>query len=266
MKITTCTDRTLLTPCNLDRFNYQLDTYIGCEHYCYYCYVLRQAETNWLHEIQVHRDLPKRLADELQEITPQQVYIGYHADPYQPLENECNHTRQALSVLLEHGFSAHILTKSDLVLRDLEILQSMQGASVSVSVAFIDDRNRKMFEARTRETRHRISCLRKLKEGGITTGAMLCPIIPYISETIDLLEELSSCADTIWVYGLSGQEADPDDIGWQNTKRILTAHFKEVNHQAEAAIGSKDHPYWQKLRENIIDFIDGKGLDVRLHI
>lgn len=266
MKITTCTDRTLLTPCKLDRFNYQLDTYIGCEHYCYYCYVLQQAETNWVQEIQVHRDLRKRLADELKDITPQQVYIGYHVDPYQPLENELNHTRQALEVLLDHGFSAHILTKSDLVLRDLEILQSMQGASVSVSVSIIDDRKRKLFEARTIETRRRINALRVLKEAGIQTGAMLCPVIPYISEATDLLPELATCADTIWVYGLSVEEADPDDTGWQNTRRILTTQFKDICQQVEAAIVSKDHPYWQKLRKDLIDFIDAEGLDVRLHI
>lgn len=266
MKITTSTDRTLLTPCNLDRFNYQLDTYIGCEHYCYYCYVLRQAETNWVHEIQVHRDFRKRLADELSLLVPQQVYIGYHADPYQPLENELNYTGQALEVILGHGFSAHILTKSDLVLRDLEILQSMQEASVSVSVSIIDDRKRRLFEARTMETTQRINALRQLKEAGIQTGALLCPIIPYISETTDLLAELATCADTIWVYGLSVEEADPDDIGWLNTRRILTANFKDICHQAESAIISREHPYWQKLRRDLIDFIDVEGLDVRLHI
>ncbi len=82
MKITTCTDKTLLTPCSLDRFNYQLDTYIGCEHYCYYCYVLRQAETNWVREIQVHRDLRKLLADELIDITPQFNPIIYVLESY----------------------------------------------------------------------------------------------------------------------------------------------------------------------------------------
>lgn len=266
MKITTCTDRTLLTPCNLDRFNYQLDTYIGCEHYCYYCYVLQQAETNWIKEIQVHRDLQKRLTKELNNVSPQPVYIGYHADPYQPIEDEINQTKQALEVLVEHGSSAHILTKSDLVLRDLEILQQMKGPSVSVSVSIIDDCNRKMFEAKTIETKRRINALRVLKEAGIQTGALLCPIIPYISEATDLLTELSTCADTIWVYGLSVEENDPNDIGWQNTKRILTTHFKNVNAQAESAIVSKNHPYWQKLRTDLSNIKVEKDLDVRLHI
>jgi len=266
IKITICKDRTLLSPCSLDRFNYQADTYIGCEHYCYYCYALRQAETNWVREIQIHHDLQKRLADELKNIPPQQVYFGYHADPYQPIEKEQKQTRLALETLLEHGFSAHILTKSDLFLRDLEILKKMQVASVSVSVSFLNKDNRRLFEGKTIDTKRRINALRKLKEEGVKTGAMLCPIIPHISEPIDLLADLSTCADSIWIYGLSAEKDDSGDIGWRNTKRILRSHFKDISHQAESAIASKEHPYWKNLRKDIVDFIGAEKLDVRLHI
>lgn len=266
MKITTCTDRNLLQPCSLDRFNYQAETYIGCEHYCYYCYALRQAETNWVREIQIHRDIKKRLADELKDIPPQQIYFGYHADPYQPMEEELKQTKITLETLLEHGFSAHILTKSDLVLRDLDILKKMQDASVSVSVSIIDYDALKLFEGKTIDTRRRLNALTKLKEEGVRTGAMLCPVIPYISDPMDLLADLSSCADTVWVYGLSADRDDSEDVGWRNTKRILHSHFKDICHETESAIVSREHPYWQKLRQDIVDFIGGQELDIRLHI
>ncbi len=54
MQVSTCTDRPVLTPCGLNDLDYQVDPYIGCEHYCYYCYALSQAETDWSHEIQIH--------------------------------------------------------------------------------------------------------------------------------------------------------------------------------------------------------------------
>jgi len=91
MNIKSCKNRPVLNPCTLEGRNYQVDPYIGCEHYCYYCYVLPLAE--------------------------------------------CRQTRKVLELLLNKGFSVSILTKSDLVLRDTDLLASMKNARVSVSVS-----------------------------------------------------------------------------------------------------------------------------------
>ena len=75
MKISICSDRPLITPCGLDRYNYQLDPYIGCEHYCNYCYVLGQAETDWGQEIQIYPDIGEQLEKELVGIASQKIFI-----------------------------------------------------------------------------------------------------------------------------------------------------------------------------------------------
>jgi len=80
------------------------------------------------------------------------------------------------------------------------------------------------------------------------------------------LADLSICADTIWVYGLSADNDDSGDIGWRNTKRILRSHFRDISHQAESAIASKEHLYWKNLRKDIVAFIGAAELDVKLHI
>ena len=244
MQITTCSERPIITPCGLERFDHQLDTYIGCGHYCYYCYVLREAETDWRQEVQIHHDMAGQLALELRGINPQPIYIGYHSDPYQPCEAEYEQTRAALKMLRDNGFSASILTKSDLVLRDLDILADMEDASVSVSVAFKDNDVRRLFEKDTVATRKRIEALRKIKQAGVRTGALLCPIIPYITEELDLLEDLSEWADTIWIYGLSADSDDENDIGWKNTRQILASHFPHIADQVQTAVLSREHPYW----------------------
>ena len=97
-----CTQRPILEPCSLKNYNYQIDPYIGCEHYCHYCYVLNQAETNWTKEIQIHNDISEHLKTELKNLTPQKIYMGYYCDPYQPLESEYLQTRKALKLLLEN--------------------------------------------------------------------------------------------------------------------------------------------------------------------
>ena len=145
MKIRPCSDRPILEPCSLQGYAYQLDPYIGCEHHCYYCYALNQAETDWAEEILIHRDLAARLSGELSALEPQPMYIGWNSDAYQPCEASYRHTRQALELLAQRAFSVCILTKSDLVTRDVDLVASMPGSSVGFSIAFQDEGVRGLF-------------------------------------------------------------------------------------------------------------------------
>jgi len=187
MIVETCRKRQILNPCTLENIDYQVDPYIGCEHYCYYCYAINQAETDWSKEVLIHKDITSELESELAGIPPQTIYIGWQSDSYQPCEAEYRQTRQVLELLLEKGFSASILTKSDLVLRDTDLLQKMNEASVSFSMAFNDNRTRRLFEANTVDNEKRIEALRQLKEAGVRTGALLCPVIPFITDAIQLV-------------------------------------------------------------------------------
>ena len=110
----------MIEPCALQSlgFNYQIDPYVGCEHNCHYCYAQNQPDLDWENEIGICSDI-KKLAEELALLTPQKIYMGMKTDPYQPLEKEYNQTRAALELLKERGFSVCILTKSNLVIRDL---------------------------------------------------------------------------------------------------------------------------------------------------
>ena len=152
MKVSVCKKRPILSACGLKDIEYQVDTYVGCEHYCYYCYVLPQAETDWSKEILIYEDIVDQLSQELDKIPPQKIYMGYHTDPYQPCEAEYRQTRKVLELFLKKGFSVSILTKSDLVVRDIDIFKKMNDAAVSVSVAFNDNQTRRQFEANTIDT------------------------------------------------------------------------------------------------------------------
>jgi DNA repair photolyase len=76
MKVSVCSSRPILSPCGLKGIEYQVDPYIGCEHYCYYCYALPQAETDWSKEILIYDDIVDQLSKELDTIPPQTIYIG----------------------------------------------------------------------------------------------------------------------------------------------------------------------------------------------
>jgi len=264
MKVSTCSYRPALNKCTLKDLDYQVDTYIGCEHYCYYCYVLSQAETDWTKEILIHKDITDRLNNELSKIPPQTIYMGWHTDPYQPCEAEYRQTRQVLELLLEKGFSASILTKSDLILRDIDVLEKMDNASVSVSVAFNDERTRELFEARTMATGARIEALKKMKEIGIRTTALICPVIPYITDAKSLIDLLAPYTEVIWIYGLSILE--PSGRNWRNIQAILNRHFPSLQDKIESAVLSKDDSYWDRLRHDLEKVQKERQLNLNIHV
>jgi len=226
--------------------------------------VLNQAETDWTKEICIYTDITSQLSGELEKISPQKIYMGYYTDPYQPCEDEYRQTRKVLELFLEKGFSVSILTKSDLVVRDMDILQEMDQASVSVSIAFNDNQVRQQFEANTKDTEVRIGALHKLREAGIKTSALICPLIPYITDVIPLIDMLAPHTDVIWIYGLSIQERS--DLNWQNIEVILKDHFPDLKEQVEEVIFSKNHPFWIQLKQNLLDIQNDRQLNLSIHL
>jgi DNA repair photolyase len=264
MKVSTCSYRPILLPCGLENFDYQVDPYVGCEHNCHYCYVLNQAETDWTKEIFVYNDITGQLSGELEKISPQKIYMGYYTDPYQPCEADLNQTRKVLKLFLEKGFSGSILTKYDLVVRDMGLLKGMDHASVSVSVAFNDNHIRQHFEADTIDTEARIRALQKLREAGIQTSALICPVIPYITDVTPLIEMLTPYTDAIWIYGLIIE--DRSDRNWQNVQSILNTHFPDLKEQIETVLFTEEHSYWTELRQQLTELQKERKLDLRIHL
>ena len=264
MNIKTCSNRPVLNPCTLEGRNFQVDPYIGCQHYCYYCYALNQAETDWTKEILIYEDIVPQLQSELTDIPPQTIYMGWLTDPYQPCEAEYLQTRRVLELLLTKGCSASILTKSDLLLRDMDLFQKMNDATISVSVAFTDNNIRRQFESNTMDTEARIDALQKLKAAGIKTSALICPVIPYITDVIRLIDSLAEHAGKIWIYGLS--ILNQNERSWQNVERILEEHFPESRQKIEAVVFSKEHSYWVDLRQDLIKIQKDRQLNLSIHL
>jgi DNA repair photolyase len=264
VKVSTCSYRPILVPCGLDGFDYQVDPYVGCEHFCYYCYVLKQAETDWSKEILIHSDIVTQLNEEIQGISPQKIYMGYYSDPYQPCEVKHRQTRQVLELFVEKGFSASILTKSDLVCRDVDILSKMDGANVSVSVAFNDNDVRQRFEASTIDTESRINSLVTLQEAGISTSALICPVLPFITDVAPLINQLATCTDVIWIYGLGIENRSYRN--WHNIQSILKDHYPLLKPKIEEVIFNKDHAYWTNLRKELLEIQKDSQLNLKIHL
>ena len=253
-----------LQPCSLAWFAYQIDPYIGCEHHCHYCYTLNQTDTDETKEIIIHKDLAGQLSRELSALEPQTVYMGMNTDPYQPCERAYEQTRQALELLAERGYSVCMLTKSDLMVRDIDLFAKMKGSSVGISTPFQDERVRQLFEPNAPPNERRIEALKKLKQAGIETYTLICPVMPFITDVELLIEMATPHADTIWIYALSMEKET--DRNWQNVKRILNDHFPDMTEKYKQIAFSKDQPYWAELRGELEKLQREKKLNLRIEL
>jgi len=251
----------LLKPCSLEGLAFQLDPYLGCQHQCRYCHALTRGGGGWLRGVHSYDGLADRLAHELSAIEPQSIYVGWYSDPYQPIEAERLDTRSALGVLSGERFSATILTKSDLLVRDLDILRFMPRASVGVSLAFADERTRRLFEPTAPDNARRIEALRAAKAAGIETYALICPVMPYLTDLAALLWSVKDVADQVWVYRFHVR--DRSSRNWRNVLTVIERVFPEIEGRFGEASLAADHPYWREQREVARSASTGLGVSVR---
>ena len=121
------------------------------------------------------------------------------ADPYIPLEKELKYTRRALELIAKYRFGATLITKSDLVLRDLDILQEINSktkAVVQMTLTTEDDELCKIVEPGVCTTSRRYEVLKKLQQAGIPTVVWMTPILPYINDACENIQALlDMCVD-----------------------------------------------------------------------
>ncbi len=163
-----------------------INPYLGCGHGCSYCYAvfMRQysrfnRESRWGEFVEVKVNLPSLLADELaRKRKAGDAFLSSVCDPYQPAERRYRLTRSCLELLRNYGWGIGILTRSPLVLRDIDILSSSLDAMVGLSIPTDDDRVRKALEPNSPPIESRIETLKRLREAGIRTWAFIAPVLP----------------------------------------------------------------------------------------
>jgi DNA repair photolyase len=182
---------------------YTANLYKGCTHGCTYCYApsLTHDERKWGRYVDVKVNAPEILAKELRGLRMDQVFLSSASDPYQPVEAKYGITRRCLQVLLRNGFPVSILTRSPLVLRDLELIMKFDWVKVGMSITTVPVRQ---FEPGVPPLERRIATLKKLAEAGIQTWVSLAPVIPGIMmvDLDRLFEDLSGAGVSSVSFGI----------------------------------------------------------------
>ncbi len=165
-----------------------MNLYRGCTHGCIYC-DSRSEVYNMDHDfedIEVKQNSLELLKKELIKRTPSMIGTGAMTDPYVPLEGHLKYLRRALEMIYKYGFGFTCITKSDLVLRDLDLLLKINEKSkavVQMTLTTSDDDLSSILEPNVCTTSRRVEVLKKLSDAGIPTIVWLCPILPYINDT-----------------------------------------------------------------------------------
>jgi DNA repair photolyase len=175
-------------------FDQSINPYRGCEHGCIYCfarpthaYLGMSPGADFESRLFAKPNAAELLAKELSApgYVPKVIAMGTNTDPYQPIEKKMRITRSILEVLRDFRHPVGIVTKSPLILRDIDILGPMAQdglAKVALSVTTLDRRLARLMEPRAGTPQRRLQAIKGLSEAGIPTGVMFAPVIPALND------------------------------------------------------------------------------------
>jgi DNA repair photolyase len=254
---------------------YNFNLYRGCQHQCIYCdsrsecYQIENFNQDVLVKVNAIELLRKELAGKRVVGT---IGTGSMNDPYMPLEKEIRLTRRALEVIAEFHFPVHIITKSDLVLRDLDLLKEIGQvyAAVTFTVTAADDVLSKKLEPGAPVTSRRLAAMRKLSENGIPTGLTMMPILPFIEdndENISSIVRLAHENGASYIIPAFGMTLRDRQRAYYYAK--LDQHFPGLRGRYEKAFGERYSAHAQnhtRLEKDFIELCRQYGITTRMPV
>jgi len=188
------------------------------------------------------------------------ILIGSVTDAYNPYEKKYELMRPILKGLINSDSQIEILTKSDLVLRDIDLLSQLKNVKVGISLNTLDDDFRKQTEPRASSVDRRLGALEELKKADISTYLFMSPIFPGITNFEEVIDATQGNADYICFENLN--------LRGGYMPRVL--NFIQQNYPEHEALYNviykdKDMTYWEELKAKIINHCEKNGIDHRIY-
>jgi len=245
--------KSILTKSKLPESDYCINPYIGCAHGCVYCYARFMKRFTghtepWGKFIDIKVNSVQLLRKRMGSMRGKKegvVLLGSVTDAYQPLERKYKLTRGLLKELLVGGFSISILTKSDLVTRDIDILKQFKDCTVGLTITTMDDEVRSRLEPNTASVDRRIEALRQLHEAGISTYAFVGPILPVLTNLRAIFHACHSIVDVMWGEALNIRAGN-----WTSLKTALGQHFPDILPGFKETVQSSI--FWDKVEQEFM--------------
>lgn len=249
MKIAEIQCKSIITKSNLPEVDYCINPYVGCSHHCVYCYARFMKRftghtEEWGSFLDVKINAPEILEKQLShKFKRGTVLLGSVSDVYQPIERKYEITRKILKILLKYDFPISILTKSDLVLRDIDLLKQFSECEVGLTITSLDEDMVRNFESGASNSQKRLNALEKLKKEGIRTYCFIGPVMPDITKLRDIFSALKDKVDYVMVESLNLRCGNKE-----NVKTIIRAKYPQLLDVYEKGF---DKEYWDKVEQEV---------------
>ncbi len=242
---------------------------MGCSFNCTYCYVngSKYAENTNLFYIKsnathlLKTQLKKKYINKERAL----INIGSASDAYQPIEKELCFTEDLLKIIYQYKNPIHIITKSDLVLRDIDILKKINNSAilpediknikskviVSFSFSTINNKASKLFEPKAPSIEKRLNALEQLNNENITTGVSFMPILPYIADSNDTINKTIS---TFKDYGANYVIPGSLTLFGKNSNSSRCKYFKVLNEYYPEYYEKTRNLFWNNKNKDYSDY------------
>ena len=256
----------LISPSKIPGLDYTINPYLGCLHGCVYCYArfmtrYSKCKLQWGEFVDAKINAHEILQRDMFGLKKGVISLSTVTDPYQEPERKYSITRRILEYLAETGFTVSILTKSDLVFRDMDTLKkyNRNNLEVGFSIASLDENLRKHFEPGAPSIRNRINALKQLYSEGVKTWVFIAPVLPGLSDkTIpDLMDEIKDSVDYIMVDRLNIKSGN-----WYGIEKVLKRNYPHLFQKWKEILFSRENKrqYYQDLFGTIAGYCREKNI------
>ena len=245
----------ILTKSNLPVADYSVNPYTGCAHACKYCYASFMKRFTNHHEawgefvdVKTWPDIkhPEKYAGK-------EMFIGSVTDPYQPIEEKYKRTRKLLEELQGSECKISIATRSDLILRDLELIKTFPDARVSWSINTLDEGFKAQMDKGT-SIKRRLDAMKAFYEDGVKTTCFISPIFPGITDPKEIIMAAKDRCNLVWLENLN--------LRGDYRSRILDwihENHPELDELYREIYGKKDRSFWYDMDEEMKAFTSKYG-------
>ena len=247
--------KTVLTKSNLPIAGYSVNPYIGCTHACKYCYACFMKRFTG-HEEPWGTFLDVKYWDKIKnpkKYVGQTMIVGSVTDAYNPQEEQFRRTRAFLEEMQGSGINLIITTKSDLVVRDLDLIGTFPSPLVSWSVNTLDEKFKDDMDKAVSIER-RIAAMKKFHEAGIRTTCFISPIFPEITEVFEIIGKIQDFCDYIWLENLNLRGNFKADI-----MRYIAEKYPHLLPLYQQIYNRNDMTYWEILDAKVAEFAEKNG-------
>lgn len=237
--------KNIMTKSTLPVGGYSVNPYVGCTHGCKYCYAsFMKRFTGHTEQWGTFLDVKRWPAIKNPwKYRGQRVVIGSVTDGYNPQEEQFGNTRRILEQLKGSGAEILICTKSDLVVRDLELLKTMGKVTVSWSINTLDEQFRADMDQAVSIER-RLSAMKKVYDAGIRTVCFISPVFPGITDFEAIFERVRNQCDLVWLENLNLRGGFKKDI-----MDYIQEKYPDLVSLYDAIYNKKDRSYFQMLEQ-----------------